>query len=137
MAMDKTFPVHAKNHLMVIFVQGFCTIPAQVVLMRELILIFGGNELIIGLFLAIWMLVTAGGSYAAKILHLPERHIPFYSLFLSWLPLVLLYMLDILRNRLFLPGIEPEISQILMASSLLLLPFCFMSGLCLPVLRSH
>jgi len=128
-AMHKTFPANPQNQLIVIFVLGFCAIPAQVVLIREFILIFGGNELIIGLFLAIWMLLTAGGSYAAKILHLRERHIPFYSLFLSWFPLVLLYLVDMLRNRLFLPGIEPGIFQILIASSLLLLPFCFLSGL--------
>ena len=65
-AMHKTFPANPKNHLIVIFVLGFCAIPAQVVLMREFILIFGGNELIIGLFLAIWMLLTAGGSLCCK-----------------------------------------------------------------------
>jgi len=127
--MDRTFPAYPQNHLIVIFVLGFCAIPAQVVLLREFILIFGGNELIIGLLLAIWMLITAGGSLAAKILHLQERHIPFYSLFLSWFPLLLLYLVDMLRNRIFLPGIEPGIFQILIASSLVLLPFCFLSGL--------
>jgi hypothetical protein len=39
--------------MMLIFTIGFCAIPAQVILMRELLMVFGGNELFIGLFLAV------------------------------------------------------------------------------------
>ena len=64
--------------MMLIFTIGFCAIPAQVILMRELLMVFGGNELFIGLFLAVWMLLTAAGSYMAGFLRLKEAHIPFY-----------------------------------------------------------
>ncbi len=63
--------------MMLIFTIGFCAIPAQVILMRELLMVFGGNELFIGLFLAVWMLLTAAGSYLAGFLRLKDARIPY------------------------------------------------------------
>ena len=104
-----------KAGLAVVFALGFMAIPAQIILMREFLLVFGGNELIIGLFLAYWMLLTACGSYAAKFIHINDRQIPGYAVFLAWLPVILLYLIDLLRNRLLLPGIEPGLIQILIS----------------------
>jgi spermidine synthase len=117
------------NRLIVLFALGFCTIPAQIILMREFLLVFGGNELIIGLFLATWMLLTSAGSYAARFMRIRNAHIPYYVICLAWLPVFLLYMIDLLRNRIFLPGIEPGLLPVLLSTFLLLLPFCFISGL--------
>ncbi len=97
--------------MMLIFTIGFCAIPAQVILMRELLMVFGGNELFIGLFLAVWMLLTAAGSYLAGFLRLKDAHIPFYMLLLTVLPLILLFLPDLTRNFLFEPGIEPRIND--------------------------
>jgi spermidine synthase len=121
--------VRENNRQFVIFALGFCTIPAQIILLREFLLVFGGNELIIGLFLATWMMLTALGSFAAKYLRIPDPHIPYYSVVLAWLPVFLLYATDFLRNKLLLPGIEPGLFQVLVSSCILLLPFCFLSGL--------
>ena len=41
---------------------GFTAVVAQVVLMRELIVVFQGNEISLGLLLACWLLWTAAGS---------------------------------------------------------------------------
>jgi spermidine synthase len=114
--------------MMLIFTIGFCAIPAQVILMRELLMVFGGNELFIGLFLAVWMLLTAAGSYLAGFLRLKDAHIPFYALVLTVLPLILLFLPDLTRNFLFEPGIEPRLTSELMATFILLLPFCMLSG---------
>jgi spermidine synthase len=121
--------VRENNRLIVLFALGFCTIPAQIILMREFLLVFGGNELIIGLFLAIWMLLTSAGSYAAKLVRIRDPRIPYYFVCLAWLPLFLLYLIDMLRNRIFLPGIDPGLLPVMLSSFLLLLPFCFFSGL--------
>jgi spermidine synthase len=114
--------------MMLIFTIGFCAIPAQVILMRELLMVFGGNELFIGLFLAVWMLLTAAGSYLAGFLSLKEAHIPFYALLLIVLPLILLFLPDLTRNLLFEPGIEPGLMTELMGTFILLMPFCMLSG---------
>jgi len=51
-----------KNLLWAVFLVGFTSILGQVLLMRELVTIFYGNELIYGLVLALWLLMVAVGS---------------------------------------------------------------------------
>jgi len=56
-------PQHVPAELQAAFViSGFTSVVAQVVLLRELFVAFYGNELSIGLTLALWLLWTAAGS---------------------------------------------------------------------------
>jgi spermidine synthase len=120
--------VRSNSAMMLIFIIGFCAIPAQVILMRELLMVLGGNELYIGIFLAVWMLLTAAGSYLAGFLNLREESFPFYTLILVVLPLLLLYLPDISRNFLLEPGVEPGLFTELILTFILLIPFCLLSG---------
>ena len=45
---------------------GFCAVVGQIVLMRELIQVFNGNEISLGILLGTWLLWTAAGSGAAS-----------------------------------------------------------------------
>ncbi|MFH0777665.1 MAG: hypothetical protein V2A71_03440 [Candidatus Eisenbacteria bacterium] len=45
-----------------VFLIGFSATSAQVVLLREFISAFHGNELVVGIFLSVWLLATAIGS---------------------------------------------------------------------------
>jgi spermidine synthase len=45
-----------------VFLAGFTAVTAQVVLMRELMVVFNGNEMSLGLMLAVWLLWSAAGS---------------------------------------------------------------------------
>ena len=45
---------------------GFCAVVGQIVLMRELIQVFNGNEISLGILLGTWLLWTAVGSGAAS-----------------------------------------------------------------------
>ena len=51
---------------------GFCAIIGQIVLMRELIVVFNGNEISLGIMLATWLLWTAAGSAVASHLTLGQ-----------------------------------------------------------------
>ena len=60
--------VTASRHLhlstrIALFLLGFTAIIAQVILMRELIVVFCGNEVSLGLMLASWLLWTSAGSF--------------------------------------------------------------------------
>jgi len=46
--------------LVATFVSGFSAIVAQVYFMRELVVIFNGNELSLGVILGVWLLWTSG-----------------------------------------------------------------------------
>ena len=88
------------------FVLGTTSIITQVVLLREAFAVFDGNELIMGVVLASWLLLTGFGSYLGRLvkkisfgqyisLHILISLIPFLSVFaLSWL-----------RVYLFPPGV--------------------------------
>jgi spermidine synthase len=46
----------------VLVLVGFCAVTAQIVLLREVIVLFNGNELSLGIVLATWLLWTAAGN---------------------------------------------------------------------------
>ena len=53
-----------KKHLSVaILVKGFSGLVAQILLLRELLIVYSGNELSIGIILANWLILGAIGSY--------------------------------------------------------------------------
>ena len=53
-----------KKHFSVaILVKGFSGLVAQILLLRELLIVFSGNELCIGIILANWLILGAFGSY--------------------------------------------------------------------------
>jgi spermidine synthase len=49
---------------------GFSAVIGQIVLMRELIVVFNGNEISLGIMLAMWLFWTAAGSSLSSILRL-------------------------------------------------------------------
>lgn len=48
-----------------VFVAGFSALVAQIVYLREFLNVFGGNELIVGMLLGNWMVLTGGGAWIA------------------------------------------------------------------------
>lgn len=56
----------------VLVLAGFTSVTGQIVLMRELIVVFNGNEISLGILLATWLLWTAAGSSLANRLALGQ-----------------------------------------------------------------
>jgi spermidine synthase len=52
-----------KQFSVAILVKGFSALVAQILLLRELLIVFSGNELSIGIILANWLILGAFGSY--------------------------------------------------------------------------
>jgi spermidine synthase len=55
-------------------ITGFSAIIGQIVLMRELIVVFNGNEISLGILLAAWLVWTAAGSGASGLIGLGKSH---------------------------------------------------------------
>ncbi len=53
---------------------GFSAVIGQIVLMRELIVVFSGNEMSLGIMLATWLFWTAAGGYVSSRLRLGENN---------------------------------------------------------------
>ena len=52
-----------KHFSLAVLVKGFSGLVAQILLLRELLIVFSGNELSIGIILANWLVLGAFGSY--------------------------------------------------------------------------
>ena len=112
---------------------GLSGIVAQIVLLRELLVTFLGNELIIGIILANWMILEAAGSFlVGKAFERAKRKLESYVLlqicFSMALP-VSIYLTRILKNILFsTPGEAAGFAPILLSSFLILLPVALPHG---------
>jgi len=110
---------------------GMTTIITQTILLREFLTVFSGNELIIGIVLANWMVLTGAGSYLGRVSDRVRRRVPLLSVLLvtvALLPLVTAFLLAYLRNIVFLPGSMIGLMETFYSSFLLLMPFCLSAG---------
>ena len=69
MAQEKSLASSVRAALTLI---GFSAVIGQIVLMRELIVVFNGNEISLGILLATWLFWTAAGSGLSSVLALGE-----------------------------------------------------------------
>ena len=113
---------------------GLGTILAQIILLRELMVVFSGNELATGVMLAAWLLWTALGS---AILGVFSDRIKRKPSFFASVQLILAFLLPasflLVRYLRPLLGVPPgeiaSLAQMLLGIFLLLIPFCLFSGL--------
>jgi len=132
-------PLTRRNLLLIAFAMGFSSALAQVLLIRELLTIFRGNEFIIGIIFAAWFLGIFLGAILNPhaITEILERRV---RTSLICLPLVLMLSLYITH---FLPLLIPRtigtfysIGTELLLSLLLTLPISFLIGFFFPPLVS-
>ncbi|RMF07017.1 hypothetical protein D6764_00815 [Candidatus Woesearchaeota archaeon] len=107
---------------------GTASIITQILLIREFLNIFQGNELVIGIILGNWLLITAFGSHLGKK---PKKAgiASYLLLALSVTPAA-----AIMTARMLLPLMLPSGAMaspvfVLLASILVLLPYCLISGM--------
>jgi spermidine synthase len=112
---------------------GFSGLVAQILLLRELLIVFSGNELSIGIILANWLILEAFGSFflgkrAENTKHRIETFVIITVLFSLSLP-VAVYFTRILKNILGISiGQGVGILPIFYSSFLILLPTSLSHG---------
>jgi predicted membrane-bound spermidine synthase len=109
-----------------LFITGFASSSFQFLLIREIMNISGGYELITGIFLGTWLIVSAAGSSLAgrsQLMDLKKINLVF-----SLSPIASLFLIFLL-TRLFLEsGETPSVLASLLYTLLVLIPFCLASG---------
>ncbi len=109
---------------------GAGAVIVQLVTLREFLGVFAGNELTIGIVLANWLLLTGAGSRLGRLargFRDPLAAIVLAQAACAILPLVQIAALRRLRT-FFPPGLLLGVGDAFLASLLLLLPFCLLSG---------
>ncbi len=109
---------------------GFISIMAQLVLLREFIKTFHGNELVIGIFLAFWMILTAAGAWVGSgyIARISRTSLLKIILILGGSPLMVYMLLILITRVVFLPGYEPGMIVSITCVVLLIGLFTLLSG---------
>ncbi len=120
------------NLYFAVFAFGFASMAAQVILMRELFVVFYGNELSAGIMLAAWLFWVSAGSIAAKSSKLKKFTEELFHIMLLSVPVVLPATVFFIRNIRNLLGTSPgEIIGVLpmaVSSFIILAPACLVFG---------
>lgn len=116
-----------------LFLMGATAVVAQILLIRELMITFSGNELSIGIFLANWLILEAAGSFISGHLVRSTRSSLYIFTILQGLLVILLpliiYLARISKSYLNLtPGEGSDIFTIFYVSLILLTPIAFIGG---------
>jgi len=117
-----------KNHLKIaILIMGFSGLVAQMIFLRELLIVFSGNELTIGLILANWLILEAFGSFfvGKRAEHIKDKIVAFVviTIIFTLSLFAAVYITRILKNILGISiGQGVGILPIFISSFLILLP---------------
>lgn len=112
---------------------GFTAVTAQIVFLRELIVVFYGNEISLGILLASWLLWTAAGSsFLARLTTRIQSPLRLVAVLQALLSIALPVTIFVVRasKRVF-PSLPGEIlgpGPMLLTSLVALSSFCLVSG---------
>ncbi|OFX85667.1 MAG: hypothetical protein A2W99_06210 [Bacteroidetes bacterium GWF2_33_16] len=115
-----------------IILLGFIAFVTQVILLREFLTFFNGNELIIGIILATWMLLTGLGAYLGRFLKSYKKQNETILILLgslAFIPILTVLELHFLSRIFFTPGIMLGLTDAFYYTLLVLSPFCIISGM--------
>lgn len=109
-----------------LFIIGFVSASIQFLLMREILNIAGGHELITGSFLGSWLITSAiGASIASKS---TLNKLPRINLVFALSPFISLFLMLFLTRIYLGPGETPSFLVSVIYTFIILLPFCLVSG---------
>ena len=103
----------------------------QLALMRELLGAFSGNEMVLGVALGLWLLLMGVGTWlgrASEKLRNPLGALAVIQILVALLPLVQVFLLRTLRNVVFIRGAAVGVTETVVATLVLLLPYCVTAG---------
>lgn len=112
-------------------VLGASAVMTQLALMRELLGAFSGNELVFGIALGSWLLLTGIGAWLGRATgRLREAAVAFVAglMAAALLPLGQVAAVRLLRDSVFARGAAVGLPETVLGCMAALLPFCLVSG---------
>jgi len=110
---------------------GVSAFLTQVVLLRELMAALGGNELVLGIVLGSWMLLTGLGASAGRVaqrLRQPLAGLAWAQMVLAVLPLGQIWIIRACRDWVFPRGAEVGPAETVLVGLTILAPYCLLAG---------
>lgn len=114
---------------------GTSSVSVQLIMIREIMSTFSGNELVIGLVLGSWLLATAlGTALGVPLSHKPkpERALLLGHMFIATIPFCQIALIRFLP-LLWVRGEMMGLGSAVLWSTTIVLPFCLVGGAMIPV----
>jgi len=114
-----------------ITVLGISHVITQITVIREFINVFAGNEIVLGVLFSLWLLLTGFGAWLGRFIRSSVVQMALFraSLFLvAFLPIAHIVLIRFLRDYLFIRGELPGIGPLIIWATVLLLPYCIITG---------
>jgi spermidine synthase len=112
---------------------GAISLLLQITVLRELLTVFSGNELDIGITLSLWLVSVGAGSFAGSKLRVKDAF-GYSFVLVSFLALPTLLGIKLIRPFLSLaPGEAASLGATFLSTAVALLPLCFALGLQFPL----
>lgn len=124
-------------HSLPVLLMGFSSSLLQIICLRQLLTIFSGNELDIGITLAVWLTAVGTGSYAGY------RFRSVHAFAGSFILIALVSQVSVLSIHLIRPALALEFGEIVPLTStffstvLTIGPLCFLVGVQFPLAVSY
>jgi len=123
-----------RSILTAVFAIGFSCIVTQLALMREMLGVFAGNELVLGVALGNWLLLMGlGAALGRRVRSHSPALLAVLLILTAVFPPAQILVLRGLRRFVFLPGEAIGVIPTVLASFLLLFPYCLAAGFFLAV----
>jgi spermidine synthase len=110
---------------------GASALVTQVTLMRELVSVLAGNELVFGIVLGTWLLLMGIGATLGRIvarLRCPLEIFLAAQVLVAVLPMADVWLLRWLRNVVFVRGAAVGVTETAIVCLVLLAPYCLLMG---------
>ena len=129
---------HMKKYIPLFLASGITSSIGQTVLVRELMVEVNGNEIIFSIFLSIWLLLIAVGTYIFNLFTKSIINVKklVYSLFLSLsfiVPIQFLLIRWLTGKLTVISGLLIDIPSLILLAFLVLLPSCLIIGFLFPL----
>ncbi|MBN1154092.1 hypothetical protein JXB12_04145 [candidate division KSB1 bacterium] len=123
-----------KLFIVAFIISGFSSMTAQIIILRELMIVFSGNELTVGIGMAVWLMCTAIGSYIISrfISKVSNPDLLFFGMqaVLSVLFVSTIYFIRVSPVLWhFTRGEMSDLSYVLLIPFVTLLPLCVFNGM--------
>jgi len=110
---------------------GLACVLTQLVLMREMLSAFAGNEMVFGVVLGLWLLLTGLGTMlgrTAQKLSDPVRVLVIGQVLVALAPMCQVFALRSLRDFVFVRGSDVDLTGTILCAAVVLAPFCLVAG---------
>ena len=109
-----------------LFVIGITSTSLQLLMMREMMNIAGGYELVTGVFFGSWLVTSAAGASIARKSNLNDLRV--INIIFIFSAVISILLMIVLSRFLLSTGETPSFLTTIFFSLVVLLPFCFTSG---------